>query len=371
MSSVKLSINGEPRDFPDGLTVASLVEQLGMKADRVAVELNLEIVPRSSWQATALKDGDKLEIVHFVGGGSGVDAAPAEGVEQRAAITTPSPAWTCPTCGRAGSGKFCPNCGEKKSDSDDLSLRHFFSHAVEALFNADSKIFRSFRALFTKPGYLSAEYVRGRRKPYLHPFQLFFVCNVIYFVLQPLTTWSGLRTYLPLHENSPYYGTLARQMVARHLSATGMSRAEFLPRFTHLLDLEAKSLVVLMVPLFAVVMLAMEWRKKRLFGEHMVFAFHFCAFWLISVFIVLYGGAAAVSRLLRHFGMVFSYFGYDFRIYLFGSIFVAIYLAKAFRTFYQDTLPTAIFKAIGLLASTLVVLQIYRFIQFVIALYFS
>jgi thiamine biosynthesis protein ThiS len=65
-----LQINGEAREFPDGLTVASLVAHLGMKADRVAVELNLKIVPRANWDAIALKDGDKLEIVHFVGGGS-------------------------------------------------------------------------------------------------------------------------------------------------------------------------------------------------------------------------------------------------------------------------------------------------------------
>ena len=65
-----LTINGEPRDFPDGLTLAALIAQLGMKADRVAVELNLEIVPRGNWDSTRLKDGDKLEIVHFVGGGS-------------------------------------------------------------------------------------------------------------------------------------------------------------------------------------------------------------------------------------------------------------------------------------------------------------
>jgi sulfur carrier protein len=65
-----LQINGESRSFPDGLTVATLVGQLGMKTDRVAVELNLEIVPRSNWDSTHLKDGDKLEIVHFVGGGA-------------------------------------------------------------------------------------------------------------------------------------------------------------------------------------------------------------------------------------------------------------------------------------------------------------
>jgi len=65
-----LQVNGERKEFPDGLNVASLVQALGMKPDRVAVELNLEIVPRSDWPATELHDGDKLEIVHFVGGGS-------------------------------------------------------------------------------------------------------------------------------------------------------------------------------------------------------------------------------------------------------------------------------------------------------------
>ena len=50
-------------------TLAQLVEQLGMKSDRVAVELNRDIVPRAQWPATRLQDGDRLEIVHFVGGG--------------------------------------------------------------------------------------------------------------------------------------------------------------------------------------------------------------------------------------------------------------------------------------------------------------
>lgn len=65
-----LTINGDPREFTDGLTLAALITELGMKSDRVAVELNLDIVPRPKWEATMLKDGDKLEIVHFVGGGS-------------------------------------------------------------------------------------------------------------------------------------------------------------------------------------------------------------------------------------------------------------------------------------------------------------
>lgn len=65
---MRLTINGEERAL-EATSVAALVEQLGMKADRVAVELNREIVPRARWQETPLRDGDQLEIVHFVGGG--------------------------------------------------------------------------------------------------------------------------------------------------------------------------------------------------------------------------------------------------------------------------------------------------------------
>jgi len=66
---MKLLINGEERSFGDDLTLAALVEQLGVKPDRVAVELNHNIVRRDNWGGTTLHDGDRLEVVHFVGGG--------------------------------------------------------------------------------------------------------------------------------------------------------------------------------------------------------------------------------------------------------------------------------------------------------------
>ncbi|MGD1024167.1 MAG: sulfur carrier protein ThiS [Candidatus Sulfotelmatobacter sp.] len=72
---MKLHINGDARDFADPaspaeFTLATLIESLNMKSDRVAVELNREIAPRARWPRTVLKDGDRLEIVHFVGGGA-------------------------------------------------------------------------------------------------------------------------------------------------------------------------------------------------------------------------------------------------------------------------------------------------------------
>jgi thiamine biosynthesis protein ThiS len=65
-----LTINGESREFDSISTLSDLVAQLGMKPDRVAVELNRELIRRDRWSETRLADGDKLEIVHFVGGGT-------------------------------------------------------------------------------------------------------------------------------------------------------------------------------------------------------------------------------------------------------------------------------------------------------------
>jgi sulfur carrier protein len=68
---MNLHINGEECTFPApaSLPLTTLIESLNMKPDRVAVELNRNIVPRDRWPETLLKDGDHLEIVHFVGGG--------------------------------------------------------------------------------------------------------------------------------------------------------------------------------------------------------------------------------------------------------------------------------------------------------------
>ncbi|HZQ25412.1 MAG TPA: sulfur carrier protein ThiS [Terriglobales bacterium] len=64
-----IQINGEPRNFEGPLALATLIEKLGMKQDRVAIELNRDVVPRDRWPHTQLAEGDRLEIVHFVGGG--------------------------------------------------------------------------------------------------------------------------------------------------------------------------------------------------------------------------------------------------------------------------------------------------------------
>lgn len=66
---MRLTVNGEERSFDAVGVIADLVASLGLDARKVAVERNLEIVPRSAYGATRLAEGDRIEIVHFIGGG--------------------------------------------------------------------------------------------------------------------------------------------------------------------------------------------------------------------------------------------------------------------------------------------------------------
>ncbi len=66
---ITIHLNGKAQEVPEGLTLSALFAYLKLPADRVAVELNLEIVARGNWDQTVIHAGDRLEVVHFVGGG--------------------------------------------------------------------------------------------------------------------------------------------------------------------------------------------------------------------------------------------------------------------------------------------------------------
>ena len=66
---IAITVNGEGREVPAGLSVFDLLVQLNLSADRVAIERNLDILPRARWQSTLVQPGDRFEIVQFVGGG--------------------------------------------------------------------------------------------------------------------------------------------------------------------------------------------------------------------------------------------------------------------------------------------------------------
>lgn len=88
-TDIEITVNGEARRVTAGTTIADLLSGLGLAPERVAVELNLSILPRATWAATRLASGDRIEVVHFVGGGD--HRVPRGGTgRRRGAIQAPS-----------------------------------------------------------------------------------------------------------------------------------------------------------------------------------------------------------------------------------------------------------------------------------------
>jgi Protein of unknown function (DUF3667) len=82
----------------------------------------------------------------------------------------------CPTCGEAISRQFCPACGEQKFKRDHFAFKHLLHEIFHEFANFDSKIFRTARYLFTRPGYIAEEYLAGKRSRYVKPLRTYLFC---------------------------------------------------------------------------------------------------------------------------------------------------------------------------------------------------
>ena len=162
-----------------------------------------------------------------------------------------SAAWLCANCGASIDSAFCGACGEKRFDRHDLSLGHFFEHTFEAFVHFDHSILRTLRALVIQPGRLTADWTAGRRKSFHPPVQLFLLMNVLYFVATALNGWNTLATNLDTHISWTDHQELAKSMVDGKLAARGITLKEYRPVFDAKSTIQAKSLVILMVPEFA------------------------------------------------------------------------------------------------------------------------
>jgi ribosomal protein L32 len=129
---------------------------------------------------------------------------------RRAATHVPQVA-VCPSCGHAAPGRYCTQCGERRPLPHDYSLKYYCLEVLELLTHSDSKVLRSSWLLVTRPGFLSREYLEGRRVRYLAPLRLFLLVSVVYFLSLSLYRANTLTTALSiqLHGNDYYAGIAA------------------------------------------------------------------------------------------------------------------------------------------------------------------
>jgi len=210
-----------------------------------------------------------------------------------------------------------------------MSFRHLITDSFLDYFHFDSKFFRTIIPLICKPGWLTVEYMKGRRKAFVEPFKLFLVISIIYFILlpfggepgteniTPVTADSiilqsrnnadanklkyslkgvpitkagrdsikneidsvGLKRYVEKHyANEPGWTKLLMRQTIKIMISTGQS-------LTTVLEHTASKLIFLLIPVFAGLLKLFYLRRKRLYFEHLIFSLHLHAF-IFLLFIV-------------------------------------------------------------------------------------
>src|SRR5262245_2433617 len=190
----------------------------------------------------------------------------------------------CVGCGAVVSGRYCADCGEH-AEPHDYSLKHFVAEVLETTAHVDGRVFSSFRSLLFRPGQLAADFLSGRRKTLMGPMQMFVVCNVLYFLFLPLALQVPFTSTLRMQTENRPWRAMAKRMVDAKVAARHQPIEEYAAHFDEAAHLQGHSLVMLMVPLFAVGVWSLH-PRGRYFGEHLVFSFYAIGFLLLWMTVV-------------------------------------------------------------------------------------
>jgi hypothetical protein len=275
---------------------------------------------------------------------------------------------TCANCGAKPKGDYCHKCGEKYLKRSDFALSKFLKDAFRSFTHLDSKLFRSLFLLMFKPGFLTAEYLKGKRKPYLKPLALFLIINALYFFT---ISYNGMRTYeTPLHlqKQNPYQSIVVRMTEHRLKNANAPEIKTFEIAFNERNHSLSKSMLLLLVPLLAIALALIYFRKQRYFGEHLITALHFFALMLIlNMILGIFCRGSLVGTLLYLLG-----FQMDMSLiaefieplfWLWGLSCVSL------KTAYSEPWRSVLFHSFTFSLLFLPLLLCYRFIVFLATFY--
>ena len=240
---------------------------------------------------------------------------------------------TCPNCSTSLLGTHCHECGQKKIDATEYSLKRFIGRAINDFTDLESnKVIRTLSAMILRPGLLAAEYLAGRRGRYLGPLKLYLAFSALYF----LFAWTAL---------SEVRGGSA-QRIARHPATVNMAKHRgldpnvFAEKIQEKAEKYASGLRIFSVLISGAFLAALYFRMRKYYAEHLVFSLYYYSFdfFCKSLFALLFLVSAAIGFKLP---TVILNFFYPIAL---------IYLVFALRRVYRQKWTITVLKAVVLFA---------------------
>ena len=198
----------------------------------------------------------------------------------------------CKNCSSEIKEYYCPHCGQEVKDMN-LSILSFIKEFIGNLFSLDSKVLVTFKHLIIKPGFLSNEYISGRRKQYTLPSRLYLFVTIISLIIISLFSQSTTH-YLK------FYGNNLGFIMAENVDGSGIknyfgkndykgdiwNEIDAQPISVNILSFISK-VFFLLVPVFALLLKCFYW--KRLYVNHLILVLHnhsFMVIWLTLIFMI-------------------------------------------------------------------------------------
>ena len=265
----------------------------------------------------------------------------------------------CKSCGNHHQENFCPNCGEKKFNTGQLSIKHFIEETFEGFVHFDSKFFYTIKTLVTRPGQLSVDYAEGRRIRSMRPVQFFLVINLLFFFL----VGYGNMYSLPLNNYmtyKPFTNYNTKQIIANKLKAEKTSYKEYQQYFNAKMATESKEYLFVFIPVYGLIFYLLLFWKQKYFTTHLAFAAHFISFVLIWNFLSFYLITVPFYFIAKvNYSQIFDAFSG-----ILTSTVIAVYLALSIRKFYNPHIIIRLLISLAIGYTFFEFVQLYRMALF-------
>jgi hypothetical protein len=191
---------------------------------------------------------------------------------------------TCKNCGNRFTGNYCNECGEKVYTDKDKQVVHFFEEGLHFITHFEGKFFKTIKTLFSRPGQVSLDYSNGIRKKYFKLLSLFLLLVIVYLIFP---VFEGLNMKLYYHLQHKMYGGYAKNQVIEIMRNKNISEAELSDLFQKKSEKISKTFLVLIIPLTAIAIWAVSFKRRKYFFDQMVFSTEFNCMYLLWGFLTL------------------------------------------------------------------------------------